>query len=441
MSIRYHLARTLGKLTSTTLKLAKRNATSLPGKLALKVDPDFLKHLSHNMDFVMVTGTNGKTLTTSLITHTLRQKYKVVTNESGSNMIQGIASTLLKSKNHEVGVLEVDEANLKLLTPVLNPRVIVFTNVFRDQMDRFGEIYTTYQFMKDGAELAPKATLIMNGDTPLFNDETLANPKKYFGFNHKDKKEVIPHPNTDGLLCPKCHSLLKYDLITYSNLGSYHCDECGFSRPHLDFEVSKLIDLKRDSSTFEINHHSFSLQVGGLYNIYNALAAYGVAKEFGLSDNQIQDGFTSTPMKFGRQEIFKYKNKEIILNLVKNPVGFNQIVDLIELDSKPKALISLLNDNYADGIDISWIWDADYEKLRTLNITETHIGGKRKEDLKTRMEVAKFNPITVIDDLNNILSTIDSIDSDNIYILSTYTALLHLREILSKSNVVNMEMK
>ena len=155
MSIRFALAKSTGQFTRWALRKLKRNATSLPGKISLKIDPLFFESVTKDMKVVMVTGTNGKTLTTSLITHTLKEKYKVLTNESGSNMEQGIASTFLQSKNQEIAVLEVDEANLKKLTPYITPDVIVFTNVFQDQTDRFSDIYATYDYMKEGVKLTP----------------------------------------------------------------------------------------------------------------------------------------------------------------------------------------------------------------------------------------------------------------------------------------------
>lgn len=441
MSIRYHLAKTAGKFTKWTLKRLNKGATSLPGKVALKIDPKFLSHHNKDLKVIMITGTNGKTLTTTLTTHILKQKYDVLTNESGSNMIQGITTTLLDNNKAQMAVLEVDEANLKKLTPHLKPEVIVFTNVFRDQMDRFGEIYTTYQYMCDGAKVNSDTTLIVNGDTPLFNYDTLINPKKFYGFNHTHKQPVTLDTNTDGILCPRCENILTYDLNTYANLGSYTCPHCQFSRPELDYEVTKLIDLKTNQSTFEINHHAFTIEIGGLYNIYNALAAYSVGKFYDLTDDQIQQGFTNTPMKFGRQEVFSLKDKNIILNLVKNPVGFNQIVDLISLDKDPKSIVALLNDNYADGVDVSWIWDANYEKLSTLNVQSTLISGIRVEDLHKRMEVAQFQNIQPVSTLSEVVNTLDTLPTKNIYVLATYTALLALRELLSKENLVDGAMK
>lgn len=444
MSIRFALAKSTGQFTRWALRKLKRNATSLPGKISLKIDPLFFESVTKDMKVVMVTGTNGKTLTTSLITHTLKEKYKVLTNESGSNMEQGIASTFLQSKNQEIAVLEVDEANLKKLTPYITPDVIVFTNVFQDQTDRFSDIYATYDYMKEGVKLTPSSKLLVNGDIPLFNHDDLVNTKEFFGFNlnQADDASTLSKAGVtkeDGH-CPNCNTVLHYNHITYANLGDYFCSNCGFKRPTLKYQVTAITNQSKNKSSFHINNSPFHIEVGGLYNIYNALAAYSVAKHFGLDDQQIQNGFSNTPMKFGRQESFYLDDKEVIINLVKNPVGFNQIVDLIELDKNQKDLICLFNDNYADGIDISWINDADFEKLSTLNIHETVVAGLRVDDLHKRLNSAGFSHITPFDSLDKVISNIKNLKHDTIYVLATYTALLSFRELLSKAGYVNNDM-
>lgn len=444
MRIKSLLAVTAGKATRLALKLTKNAGTSLPGKMALRVDPDILRSLTKDSKIVMISGTNGKTLTTAMITNILKQKYHVITNESGSNMIQGITSTFLSSKvkkDNTVAVLEVDEAYIRRLQPYMNIDTVVFTNIFRDQMDRFGEIYTTYSLMCEGIEKTPSTKVIVNGDLPIFNDDKLSNPKVYYGFNHMYEEGVTPHYNSDGLLCLKCHSLLHYHLNTYSNLGKYYCKSCGFKRPELKYAITSLDKLTIHDSEFSINNDKFKINVAGTYNIYNALAAYSLAKEFGLSNQEIQAGFDSLERKFGRQESFNYEGKEVILNLVKNPVGFDQIVDLVGLDTEKKTLISLLNDNYADGKDVSWIWDGNYEKLATYDFSKVYAGGKRKEELAFRLEVAGFSDITILENFSDILNAIKQASTKRVYIFSTYTALLQLRADLAKENIIKGDMK
>ena len=437
MNIRTNFAIEAGKLTRWALQTLTKGGSSFPGKVAHAIDPHILKHLSDHYEVIIVSGTNGKTLTTSLIVQLLKQKYpNILTNPTGANLTQGIVSTFL---NHtpvkgekNIAVLEVDEATIKHITPYIQPKLFVFTNIFRDQMDRFGEIYTTYQFMLDGASFAPEATILSNGDAPIFNSDTLPNPRLYFGFNHEEDGHYQAHYNTDGILCPHCHSILQYNFITYSNLGKYYCPNGDFKRPELDYSVTELTELSLTKSSFKIDGFDFSLPIGGLYNIYNALSAYAAARFFGLTPEEIQAGFGQAQRVFGRQEIFTLEDKEVMINLIKNPVGFNQIVQLLGYEKEEFSLVVLLNDNYADGQDISWIWDGEFEELAKLTPKQTYIGGLRVDDLETRMEVAGFTTLTKTENNDDLIEKLKSVPTKKINILATYTALLQLRKDLAK---------
>ena len=437
MNIRTNFAIQAGKFTRWALQTFTNGGSSLPGKVAHAIDPHILKHLSDHYEVIIVSGTNGKTLTTSLIVQLLKQKYpNILTNPTGANLTQGIVSTFL---NHtpvkgekNIAVLEVDEATIKHITPFIQPKLFVFTNIFRDQMDRFGEIYTTYQFMLDGASFAPEATILSNGDAPIFNSDTLPNPRLYFGFNHAEDGHYQAHYNTDGILCPHCHSILQYNFITYSNLGKYYCPNGDFKRPDLDYAVTELTELSLTKSSFKIDGFDFSLPIGGLYNIYNALSAYAAARFFGLTPEEIQVGFGQAQRVFGRQETFTLEDKEVMINLIKNPVGFNQIVQLLGYEKEEFSLAVLLNDNYADGQDISWIWDGEFEELAKLTPKQIYIGGIRVSDLETRMEVAGFTTLTKTENNDDLIEKLKSVPTKKINILATYTALLQLRKDLAK---------
>ena len=258
MNIRTQVALGAGKFTRWALKTFTKGGSSMPGKVAHAIDPTILKSLAENYDVIIVSGTNGKTLTTSLIVQLLKQKYpNILTNPTGANLTQGIVSTFLnhspKKGEKNIAVLEVDEATIKHITPYIEPKLFVFTNIFRDQMDRFGEIYTTYQFMLDGAAFAPSATILANGDAPIFNSDELPNPRLYFGFNHTEDSEMMAHYNTDGVLCPRCQSILHYKSITYSNLGKYYCPKCDFKRPELNYAVTALNELSLTGSSFSVS--------------------------------------------------------------------------------------------------------------------------------------------------------------------------------------------
>ena len=430
MNIRTKLAIEAGKLTRWALKTFTNGGSSFPGKVAHAIDPHILKHLSDHYEVIIVSGTNGKTLTTSLIVQLLKQKYpNILTNPTGANLTQGIVSTFL---NHtpvkgekNIAVLEVDEATIKHITPFIQPKLFVFTNIFRDQMDRFGEIYTTYQYMLDGASFAPEATILSNGDAPIFNSDTLPNPRLYFGFNHAEDGHYQAHYNTDGILCPHCHSILQYNFITYSNLGKYYCPNGDFKRPDLDYSVTELTELSLTKSSFKIDGFDFSLPIGGLYNIYNALSAYAAARFFGLTPEEIQAGFGQAQRVFGRQETFTLEDKEVMINLIKNPVGFNQIVQLLGYEKEEFSLAVLLNDNYADGQDISWIWDVDFEDIR--NLETIILTGKRAYEAAIRFKIARVcDNIIVEKDLDKAIDILILQDTTN-YVISTYTGLFDIR--------------
>lgn len=441
LTLRSSVAIQAGKLTGWALKNFTSGGSSLPGKIAKSIDPNVLTQLANDYEVIIVSGTNGKTLTTSLIVQLLQEKYpNILTNPTGANLTQGIISTFLSSApkkgEKNIAVLEVDEATIKHITPYIQPKLFVFTNIFRDQMDRFGEIYTTYNLMLEGASFAPEATILANGDAPIFNSVEVPNPRQFFGFNHREDGDYTAHYNTDGILCPHCHSILHYKYITYSNLGKYYCKNGDFERPTLDYAVTEVEDLSLKGSHFKMDGYDFSLPIAGMYNIYNALAAYSTARIFGLTPDEIQTGFAKAQRVFGRQETFKIGDKEVMLNLIKNPVGFNQIVQLLGYEKEDFTLAVLLNDNYADGQDISWIWDGEFEELAHLNPTATYIGGIRVDDLATRMEVAEFDNVEKTADNEALIAKILAAPTKKVNILATYTALLQLRKDLAKHGYI-----
>lgn len=236
MSFKSGVAKVAGKSSYWFLHNVMKGGTSFPGKLAMKIDPNVLNSLAKGYETVIVTGTNGKTMTTALIVEALKKKYgDVLTNPSGSNMQQGIVTAFLAHKHkrvkRKIAVLEVDEANVKMVTKLLHPSVFVLTNIFRDQMDRYGEIYTTYEKIVNGIKLAPDATIIANGDASIFSSVKLPNKKIFYGFKLPDDKpenDFKAAVNTDGVLCPKCDHILHYHERIYANLGDFFCPNCGY---------------------------------------------------------------------------------------------------------------------------------------------------------------------------------------------------------------------
>lgn len=441
MTIRSHFAAGVGRFSYWFLHTFRNGGSSLPGKLTLKLDPQILKQYAKDYDLVIITGTNGKTLTTALTVRVLREKYpNVLTNPTGSNMIQGIVTTFIRAPKRGkkgLAVLEVDEANVVKVCQYITPKVFVFTNLFRDQMDRYGEIYTTYAKILKGVKLAPHATIIANGDEQLFNSKDLPNPVIYYGFNHEKKERELRAPaNTDGLLCPKCHHILRYHLRTYANLGDYFCPHCGFHRPQLTYQVTKIVNRTPNDSTFEIDWHQYRIAIGGMYNIYNALAAYAVGRFFGVSHSQIKDAFESDERIFGRQERIRIGDHDVTLILVKNPVGLNQVLDMILTDPEPFSFACLLNAHYADGIDTSWIWDGQFERLKDHDIPQFMTGGERYKDISTRLMMAGIENMWKEPDLSKVIAKIKQMPTKHVYVLATYTAVLQLRHQMAEEGYI-----
>lgn len=438
MNLKSKLIKVIAKSVRSILKVFNRNASSLPGYIAYKLDKDILKDLSKNTKFIFVTGTNGKTMTTHFLVSILKEYYPVVlTNESGSNMVQGIITTLLDNKEDEesVAVLEVDEANLLRIGNYLKADYVVLTNIFRDQMDRFGEIYNILDKIVEGLKLMPDTRLILNGDLPLFSYNELDGFLKTYYAIRTDKSDsynLEAEFNSDGIICPNCHSVLKYRSVNYSSLGDFSCPNCDFKSPNISYKIGEISDLDPDFSEFTVNSKDFKVNVGGIYNVYNALAAISTAGELGIPYDKIYQGLSKQKNIFGRQENLQIGDKNLVINLVKNPTGLNQVIDLVLLEKKPISLICLLNDNYADGLDVSWIYDSYYEKLGQLDIKDIYVSGKRADDMKRRLEIADISEAEIIkfDYEEEIKDIIKEAKTDNIYILSTYTAMLRLREVL-----------
>ncbi|OTN89964.1 Mur ligase [Enterococcus sp. 7E2_DIV0204] len=443
MGIRSHVAIAAGKTSQWVLQTFFKGGSSYPGKLALKIDPKILDTLAKDYEIVVVTGTNGKTLTTALTVNILRQEFDhVLTNPTGANMEQGIVSTFLSAKNKKAkkkfAILEIDEASLSRVTKYIEPKLFLFTNIFRDQMDRYGEIYTTYKLIVDGAAAAPNAPILCNGDSPIFNSVETINPRKYYGFNHEPDKEQMAHYNTDGLLCPKCHHILHYKMITYANLGKYYCPNCGFHRPELDVQLTEMVAMDNTSADFVIDGSEYSIAVGGMYNVYNALAATAVAEHYGVAPEKIKAGLSYDEKVFGRQETINIDGKLCTLILVKNPVGLNQVIDMMGLAPYSFSLVSLLNANYADGIDVSWIWDGDHEAFAQMDISEVIAGGDRHTDMALRLKVAGIpeDNLKEIPNLEDVITAIKKLPTERVYILATYTAVLQLRKQLTAQGYI-----
>lgn len=369
---------------------------------------------------------------------------KVITNSTGANLYTGITSCFIenfcffKSKETKYAVIEIDEANLKFVCQHIKPEIIIITNLFRDQLDRYGEVYTTLKKILEGIEKVPEARLILNGDESLLGD--LHNEKEniYFGFNTTTDNRTEVDMNADAKFCKKCKSTYKYEYITYNHLGKFYCDNCGYKRPELQFHMDEIIETTSEGSLVKINDTELYINQPGIYNIYNALCAFSTAKTLNISEDVIIDTLKNQSSSFGRQELVKIKDKDVKIILVKNPAGYDQAINTLALDDKILSVAFLLNDNYADGRDVSWIWDVNFEALHNLNIDRITIGGIRLYDMAIRLKIAGLDEslFHVTDNYENLLESILQSNTETVYMLATYTAMISFRKFLNRKGYI-----
>lgn len=436
----------ISKLIIKFSKVAFKGGTNFPGRVALRLDKNILNVVGKKYKLILITGTNGKTTTTSMIYNMIQESGKdVITNNTGANMLPGIVSCLVENfsfrKKHAemYAVIEVDEANLKFVTEHLSPYIITVTNLFRDQMDRFGEVYTTLNKILEGIEKSPSSTLVLNGDESLLGDIGLNNHCVYFGFNTTLDNNKIIDINADAKFCKKCKSPYKYNYITYNHLGNYYCSNCGYKRPALDYSVDKIIEQSSEGSLVVIDNNEYYINQPGTYNIYNCICAYSIAKLLNIDNSVVFNSLKSQKSSFGRQESVTINNKNLKIILVKNPAGFDEAINTIMLDKRKLSLAFILNDNYADGRDVSWIWDVAFEKLTSLDISSVMISGIRMPDMAVRLKVAGLNTngFLICENHEDLLSKIICSESDTIYVLATYTAMISFRKHLHNKGYIN----
>ena len=443
MNPRALLALFVGKSSSFVLKNFFKKGTTLPGRLALKIDPHILKSLSKNTRTIIITGTNGKTTTASLVYHMFQNaSYTTFSNEAGANMITGVTTSFIENyhlfnSKEKIAVMEVDEANVPFVCQNITPEVVCITNLFRDQLDRYGEVYTTLEKILSGVRLHDSTTLVLNGDEPMLGSLKEPNKKIFFGFNVSNNNEKI-ESNTDAKNCINCKTPYRYKFITYNHLGNYECPNCGYRRPDLTYHVDEIKEMLPSHSTVVINGHEVNISQSGMYNIYNALCAYSIADVFHIDESIVEKTISKQESRFGRQEMVKLGDKEMMIFLVKNPAGFNQTIDTIALDNGEFTCIFLLNDNLADGTDISWIYDVHLEKLASLNIRQYLIGGLRAYDMAIRLDVAtkQRDILNVYEDYDSLTQAALNAPTKKIYATLTYTAMLSYRKYLQEKGYI-----
>ena len=438
------LAILASKSASFILKKGFKKGTSLPGKIASKICPDIMRHVSKRVKIVLITGTNGKTTTTSMVYHMAdKTKVPAFSNVSGANMEWGIITSFIDhyrffKKEEKTAIIEIDEANVPLICRYVKPDIICITNLFRDQLDRYGEVYTTLEKIMKGVAYHQDTLLILNGDEPLLGHLDCPNPKRYYGFNVSYDQDQQIEMNTDAKHCIVCKHPYDYDFVTYNHLGKYHCPNCGYERPALDDAVEAILEMKPYGSKVIINKEEYTISQAGLYNIYNALCAYSIGEALAIDHTIIKDVLENQESRFGRQEVIQLEDKKMTIFLVKNPAGFNQAIDTIALDQEPFTCLFMLNDRYADGTDVSWIYDVHLENLAKLPIKEYIIGGIRAYDMAVRLKIAtgKSDHLNVYEDYEAITKAVLAAPTPHVYATLTYTAMLEYRKYLENAGYI-----
>jgi UDP-N-acetylmuramyl tripeptide synthase len=437
------------KLTVFILRLLNRGGTSLPGKIALKLCPSLLTELAGKFRVIMVTGTNGKTTTSRIVAGMLDQSgVKYITNKSGANLASGIATTLISALSlggrpmKHTALLETDEAAFRTIAPKLKPEVVIVTNFFRDQLDRYGELYSTLKAVREGILGTPETKLILNADDSLCASLGLdvPNPVTYFGLGDGVYPENTDSGNTDAAFCIRCMARYEYSSTAFGHLGHFKCPECGYMRPEAHIECTQILEYDNLSSTVEIKYPQGKLTVKlalpGLYNIYNALAGMALGVHFGLDEKGLAHVLEGFECGFGRMESIVIDQKQLKMILVKNPTGFNQVLKYLLTQKEPCVVALAINDKLADGTDISWLWDVDFEILAFMQerVKAFYVSGIRAEDMALRLKYAGISEERIIiehDDNALIDAMLEaSAGSDTLYLLPTYTAMLDIRQTL-----------
>ena len=454
MDARLAAAVTAGKAAGlATRGLRRGGGTALPGLVAARVAPDIVQRLGRQLGRgrVLITGTNGKTTTTRILAGALEAAgVPYLNNREGSNLMRGIATTLLAAAGPSgaipharttLGLFETDEATLPPAARALAPAVITFTNLFRDQLDRYGEVDTVAAFWRDALAATPTdAALVLNADDPSVAELSIdwKGPVHWFGLD--DPAQATETAGAfDARWCHGCGGTFEYSRRYFAHVGYWHCSGCGRERQAPATSASNL-ELGLDAATFEVaGLGRVATPLTGVYNVYNALAAIATARVLGLGDAPIVAGLAHVQPAFGRQELVEFERRKLRIMLCKNPAGANQVLRLLAGLPQGKLHVALLlNDRFADGQDVSWIWDVDYELLAS-RIGACWAAGDRAEDMALRLKYARWPaPRLVTHDPAELLASIlaGTEPGADIFIIPTYTAMLDLRAELERRGAV-----
>lgn len=437
--VRFYTALVLARLTYLAIKLLHRSSgTSFVGMMTLKVCPDFLAHCRKYIknNAITISGTNGKTTTSGLVAHIFEENQNsIIHNVKGANMLTGIANVFALNikpfKRFDYAVIESDEAYLTKLYDYFKADYLLVTNLFRDQLDRYGELSTTASFIQNAIDKNKELKLILNADDPLVTNFGKGKNAIYYGFEEVEFCSEIHNTTsnapTEVFNCI-CGKPLQYNKQFFAQEGHYYCAKCGFKRPEPNYKG--YVKIYSDYSELKIRHNDkdfeFKINLVGLYNAYNVLGAVACAMENGIDYQTIKKAVSTYKSIFGRAERRVINGHKTLIQLIKNPTGASEVLKTVDLSSN---IVIAINDNYADGRDISWLWDSDFEQLKNaqkLVITS----GIRAKDMATRLKYAGIpqEKIIVEEDIKSAIALAAKSDNieERITILPSYTALLKI---------------
>lgn len=423
MTIRFLVAVLAGKFTRFLLRLLGREAGTWPGEIALRIDPKILTQFSQSTpNSILIAGTNGKTTTAKMIETILRGNGKsVFHNESGANLDNGLVSSFLTASDwggkiqSDYCIFEVDEATLPVVLKQMSPKIIVLLNLFRDQLDRYGEVDAIAEKWLEALKSLRDVSFLINADDPqlAFIGSRLSVPVQYFGLEDPSLFVQKSQHASDSLYCPSCGGRLTFVGVYFAHLGKWSCGNCGFTHPAVSLSTK-----------------SVTSPIAGVYNQYNTIAAALVCTCLGITLQHIQEALFNFKPAFGRQETIEFDGKKIKILLSKNPVGFNESLRTA-ISEGAKCILLVLNDRIPDGRDVSWIWDVDFEMLsKDIQIV---VSGDRAYDLALRLKYAdkQFQLYTKI---GEALEKIDM--TETLWVLPTYSAMLEVREQLTGKRIL-----
>jgi UDP-N-acetylmuramyl tripeptide synthase len=440
----HRLAHALARLVrAASRRLGRTGGTTAPGRLLLRLSPASLGRMARDLDegSLLISATNGKTTTAAMLAACLERAGRpVVHNRAGSNMAWGVATALLDAgrARGQLGLFEVDEAWLPSVAAQLDPRLLLLSNLFRDQLERYGELeLLADRWAELVARLDGKARFVLNADDPLVAD--LGRGREgvtYFGV--EDDSQALPGMQhaADSKHCRNCGAAYVYEAVYLGHMGRYRCANCGRERPRpevaatevrLDGMTGSQVVLRTPQGPLEL-----ALPLPGLYNVYNAVAAAATALELGLDPATVKQALEGFGGAFGRVETIPIDGRRVSILLVKNPAGANEVLRTLTLEDGEVDLWLALNDRIADGRDVSWIWDADFEVLAG-RVRRATCSGTRAEEMALRLKYAGIEAELAVDrDLERSLDAAVAEAGDRLYALPTYTALLELRDLLAR---------